>query len=100
MKNRLITVDVREDIRMGREPFSKIMGAANSLAGHQSLRLIAPFEPTPLYALLGRQGFTHQSKALEDGSWEIQFTRNDPSNSPSTAPAAAPDRSRSSGYSR
>ena len=35
----------------------------------------APFEPVPLYAKLGRDGFSHQSRQVEDGSWQIEFRR-------------------------
>jgi uncharacterized protein (DUF2249 family) len=90
MNDSVVTVDVREDIRTGREPFSKIMGAANGLAVHQTLRLIAPFEPTPLYAILGKQGFAHEAKAQRDGSWEIHFTRATSAKSSSVPAAPAP----------
>ncbi|MBI2925390.1 MAG: DUF2249 domain-containing protein [Verrucomicrobia bacterium] len=75
MSKKVVTVDVREDLREGREPFSKIMAAVGKLADGQALKLIAPFEPAPLYAVLGRQGFTHKSKPLDSGDWEILFRR-------------------------
>lgn len=68
-------MDVREDIRNGSEPFSKIMTAATQLQLGEQLLLIAPFEPQPLYAVLGRLGFTPNAKALESGDWEVLFTR-------------------------
>ena len=37
--------------------------------------MIAPFEPTPLYSVLGNQGFDHESKQISPGDWEILFTR-------------------------
>jgi uncharacterized protein (DUF2249 family) len=75
MNARKITVDVREDIRNGNEPFSKIMAAASQLQFGEQLLLIAPFEPKPLYAVLGRQGFTPNARALGSGDWEVLFTR-------------------------
>src|SRR3954468_11291210 len=75
MKTGKITVDVREDIRNGREPFSKIMAAAAQLQGDEQLLLIAHFEPVPLYAVLESQGFTHSAKAVESGDWQVLFTR-------------------------
>lgn len=69
------TLDVREDIRNGREPFSKIMTAVAALKPDEQLRLIAPFEPVPLYAVLGKQGFQHRSQFIAGGDWEILFTR-------------------------
>jgi len=71
----VITVDVREDLRRGREPFAKIMQAVAQLPPGQKLLLVAPFEPVPLYTVLGQQGFAHQSKALPAGDWEVLFTR-------------------------
>lgn len=70
-----ITLDVREDLRQGREPFSKIMAAAGLLGPNGQLLLVAPFEPAPLLSVLSRQGFVHQSKRLQSGDWEVRFTR-------------------------
>jgi uncharacterized protein (DUF2249 family) len=75
MNARKITVDVREDIRNGHEPFSKIMVAATQLQLGEQLLLIAPFEPRPLYAVLGKQGFTPSARTLGSGDWEVLFTR-------------------------
>ena len=55
MSKRTITLDVREDIRKGREPFGKIMQMVAGLKGDEQLRLIAPFEPAPLYAVLAQR---------------------------------------------
>lgn len=70
------TLDVREDIRAGREPFSKIMAAVAGLAAQESLLIIAPFEPAPLFHVLARQGFVHESKQTPAGDWQVLFTRN------------------------
>ena len=70
------TLDVREDIRAGREPFSKIMAAVAGLAAQESLLIIAPFEPAPLFHVLARQGFAHESKQTPAGDWQVLFTRN------------------------
>jgi uncharacterized protein (DUF2249 family) len=74
MKNSAVTLDVREDIRQGREPFSRIMSAAATLELDQQLVLIAPFEPVPLYAVLGKQGFHHSARQITGGDWEVCFT--------------------------
>ena len=76
MNSKTVTIDVREDIRSGREPFSKIMGAVSALRANEQLRLIAPFEPVPLVAVLAKQGFTHSAKAVGAGDWEVVFTPN------------------------
>jgi uncharacterized protein (DUF2249 family) len=75
MNNKKITVDVREDIRNGREPFSKIMSAATALQADEDLLLIAPFEPGPLFGVLGKRGFKHDARLVESGDWEVMFTR-------------------------
>ena len=45
----MTTLDVREDIRAGREPFSKIVAAVAGLSSEENLLIIAPFEPVPLF---------------------------------------------------
>jgi uncharacterized protein (DUF2249 family) len=73
--NNTVTVDVREDIRSGREPFSKIMNAASALRTNEQLLLIAPFEPVPLFRVLEKQGFRHTVQSNKPGDWEVLFTR-------------------------
>jgi uncharacterized protein (DUF2249 family) len=75
MSHKTITLDVREDIRTGREPFARIMATATRLGADEQLLLIAPFEPVPLFTVLATKGFTHQAKATESGDWEVLFTR-------------------------
>jgi uncharacterized protein (DUF2249 family) len=72
--NKTITLDVRDDIRKGREPLSKIMRAAAVLQSGEDLLVIAPFEPAPLFAVLEKQGFRHLSRPLATGDWEVRFT--------------------------
>jgi uncharacterized protein (DUF2249 family) len=86
-KSKVITLDVREDIRNGREPFSKIMRTVSSLKPNEDLRLLAPFEPAPLYAVLAQHGFSPEAKRLEAGDWEVLFTRDS-----QAAPKAATNR--------
>ncbi len=89
MSNRTITLDVREDIRNGREPFSKIMQAVARLKEDEQLLLIAPFEPAPLFGVLAQRGFSYQSKPTPAGDYEVLFTRGvtDLGN-PTTTPSA------------
>ncbi|MCC6823894.1 MAG: DUF2249 domain-containing protein [Verrucomicrobia subdivision 3 bacterium] len=82
-------VDVREDIRNGREPFSKIMSAVAALPADGQLLLIAPFEPAPLFGVLAKQGFKHESRQLESGDWEVLFTRQPAALPTETAPTSA-----------
>jgi uncharacterized protein (DUF2249 family) len=74
MSEHVVTLDVREDLHQGREPFSKIMNAAGQLRPGEKLLLIAPFEPAPLFSVLGKQGFGHESKQIQSGDWEVLFT--------------------------
>ena len=85
MNNKLVTVDVREDIRRGREPFSRIMQAVGELKEGEGLLLIAPFKPAPLFGVLKQQGFSHEAKPTPEGDWEVRFFRSSeqmPSNDP------------------
>jgi uncharacterized protein (DUF2249 family) len=75
MSGNTTTLDVCEDIRAGREPFSKIMAAVAGLPSGQSLLLIAPFEPYPLFQVLAKQGFSHQSTKTPTGEWQVLFSR-------------------------
>jgi uncharacterized protein (DUF2249 family) len=76
VKNRkTVTLDVREDLKRGREPFSKIMRTVAGLGEEEDLFLIVPFEPAPLYAALTQQGFSHESKETASGDWEVRFSR-------------------------
>lgn len=75
MNEKLVKLDVRDDIARGREPFSPIMLAVSNLRDDENLLLIAPFKPAPLFNLLAHQGFTHEENPLKNGAWEILFLR-------------------------
>lgn len=68
-------VDVREDIRAGREPFPRIMAAVAGLDARQVLQLRAPFEPVPLFAVLGRRGLAHEVTRHAEDDWSVWFWR-------------------------
>lgn len=70
-----VTLDVRQEIRAGVEPFTKIMKAVGSLEPDQDLRLLAPFKPLPLFSVLARKGFAHREQLIGDGEWEVIFSR-------------------------
>jgi uncharacterized protein (DUF2249 family) len=88
MNNKTVTVDVREDIRNGREPFSKIMNAAAVLRMNEQLLLIAPFEPVPLFGVMEKQGFRHTVQSNKPGDWEVLFMRQSDAPPANAAPAA------------
>ena len=71
------TLDVRPILKSGGEPFSVIMQTVTALEPGQGLRLLATFEPVPLFKLLGGQGFSQESRQTGPGDWEILFTRVD-----------------------
>ena len=75
MNNETVTIDVRDDIRHGREPLSKIMKAIRDLDPGQQVLLIAPFRPVPLFALLSKKGFVHHAHQVDNGDWEVVFMR-------------------------
>jgi uncharacterized protein (DUF2249 family) len=69
-----VTLDVRPELRAGGEPFPRIMQAVAELKHGQAFRLLATFEPIPLYAVLGRKGLVHRAIHHGEGDWEILFT--------------------------
>ena len=69
-----ITLDVRELLKSGGEPFSEIMRTVGALAPGQSLRLLAIFKPAPLFAILADRGFSHTEREIGGGDWEVTFT--------------------------
>ncbi|MGC4074125.1 MAG: DUF2249 domain-containing protein [Nibricoccus sp.] len=71
-----LELDVRPLCAGGRPPMPAILDALGRLAPGQSLRLIAPFEPVPLYDFMGQRGFTHETSEREAGVWIILFTEN------------------------
>ena len=66
-------LDVRPLFASGRPPLIPILDAVNRLQPGQALRLIAPIQPVPLFALLAQRGFTPEAKERADGAWEILF---------------------------
>jgi uncharacterized protein (DUF2249 family) len=73
-EDNVVTLDVRPEIRAGKEPFGKIMDAVNSLKPGQSLAIINDFEPTPLYVVMGGRGYSHETERTAEGSWRVLFS--------------------------
>lgn len=67
-------LDVRPILRAGEEPFTVIMEAVEGLASGQALRLLATFEPVPLYPVLATKGLDHAAREIGGGDWEVLFT--------------------------
>src|SRR5262245_47875233 len=87
-----VRLDVRADLRAGREPFSRIMAVVDALPPDGVLILRAPFEPVPLYRVLGRRGFAHWADCLGADDWLVWFFRSpEPGKAmPGAAVAATP----------
>jgi uncharacterized protein (DUF2249 family) len=71
----VVEVDVRDDLRAGREPLARIMAATSALAAGDVLRVRAIFEPVPLFTLLGKRGFLHESTEHAQDDWSVWFWR-------------------------
>lgn len=82
----VVELDVRDDLRSGREPFSRIMSAIAALRDDEVLRLRAIFEPAPLFTVLGKRGFVHESEAHAADDWSVWFWR---PTTPNITPASA-----------
>lgn len=67
------TLDVRPILDAGHSPCEAIDEAVSRLIPGQSLVVLAPFEPVPLYTKLGRRGFGHRTERLPDGAWRVEF---------------------------
>lgn len=88
---RIVEVDVREDLRKGHEPFSRIMATLSALGADEVLRLRATFEPIPLYALLEKRGLVHEARADSMDDWSVWFWRpGDADVAQEASPAAPP----------
>jgi uncharacterized protein (DUF2249 family) len=69
----VVTADVRDELRAGREPFSIIMAARREVPAGGALCVRAIFEPVPLYAVLQRQGLSHWTERRAADDWLVWF---------------------------
>jgi len=72
---REVELDVREDMRTGREPFSRIMAEVARLRPDELLHLRTIFEPVPLFGLLEKRGFRHETMRYGAHDWSVWFWR-------------------------
>lgn len=68
-------VDVRPDLERGDEPLMRILQAAEAVQPGEAFVLIAPFEPRPLYGVLGSRGFSYETERVAADEWIVRFTR-------------------------
>ncbi len=57
------------------EPFVRTMAALDAMGAGESVLLLLPREPHPLYQALERQAFLHQTQRTVDGVFEIRIWR-------------------------
>ncbi len=67
-------LDVRPELESGGEPFVRIMEAAATIKPGGTLVIIAPFEPVPLYDVLGARGFSHETAMIAADEWVVRFS--------------------------
>ncbi|MGH9305528.1 MAG: DUF2249 domain-containing protein [Acidimicrobiales bacterium] len=65
--------DARPMLADGGEPFDAILAAVAALTPGEELVVLAPFEPVPLEAVLGSQGFAYEARPLDGEDWEVTF---------------------------
>jgi uncharacterized protein (DUF2249 family) len=70
-----LLLDVRPIFARGETPCAAIDVAMAQTQAGQTLVLLVPFEPVPLYSKFARAGFRHESRVEEDGTWRIEFCR-------------------------
>ena len=66
------TLDVRE---IDGEPFGDIMSAVEDLSPGETLTLLNSFEPVPLYDVLERRGYSHETTRIDADLWRIEIER-------------------------
>ena len=71
--SKVTTLDVREDFSSGAHPCDKIHSAIAGVTEGETLRLLVPFEPIPLYDLAARKGLGHKCQQAPEGHWEVFF---------------------------
>lgn len=75
MEQKILELDVREDLKNKIEPFQKIMEALKELKGDNDIFILhAPFKPTPLFAVMKAKGFTHEEE-IDKKHWKVTFTK-------------------------
>jgi uncharacterized protein (DUF2249 family) len=94
--DRIITADVRDQLRAGAEPFGLIMAARRKVPSGGALHVRAIFEPVPLYAVMRKQHFANWTEKHADDDWSVWFypepgAADDDPAPPAAAAVAAPD---------
>ncbi|MFC7082237.1 DUF2249 domain-containing protein [Halorussus caseinilyticus] len=56
-------------------PFGTIASALSDLGDGETLVLYNGFDPEPLYAVLDRRGFDHETERVGPDEWRVEITR-------------------------
>ncbi|WP_053366909.1 DUF2249 domain-containing protein [Bacillus sp. FJAT-27245] len=75
MEQKIVELDVREDLKNKLEPFQKIMDAVLVLEENNVFILHAPFKPVPLFAVMKAKGFSHEEEEIGKKHWKVTFTK-------------------------
>ena len=51
------------------------MKVVEKVSPEETLELVAPMEPIPLYCVMETKGFKHETRRVDDGSWHVTFRR-------------------------
>lgn len=71
----VVTLDVREDLKLKKEPFDKIMGVVKQLKEGQVFELHAPFNPLPLHKVMGGKGFEYEAEKIDKRHWKVIYRK-------------------------
>jgi uncharacterized protein (DUF2249 family) len=74
MSTRPYELDLRPVLYNGGNPFGTVISALAQLEPGQSLRVLAPFEPVPLFDVFRSRGYTTSAHEIDNGDWEALFT--------------------------
>ena len=83
-KEQIVELDVRPVIASGKDPLSIIVQQVKTIQPGQVLKIINTFEPTPLMALLGKQGFVSYADTINEDWVETYFYKTDDNKAPVT----------------
>lgn len=77
LDSRVERLDVRPLLQAGGEPLGSILEVTRRLGAGDALLLTTPFEPVPLYNVLGKKGFSYWPVPRAEGVeiWETYFYR-------------------------
>jgi uncharacterized protein (DUF2249 family) len=68
-------LDVRPILAGGEEPLELILETAVGISTGDVLEITAPFEPAPLYGVLGARGFSHATEMRGPEEFVVRFTQ-------------------------